>query len=60
MIWIVKFNAGILSSPCSNSIGFPWSSSNEYSKFNSLFKSVVLNPKAKCSAAIGYFESEVF
>ena len=53
----MKFNEGILSSPCLNSNNLPQSFSNEYSKFNKLCKSVVSNPKAKCFAAIGYVES---
>ena len=57
MICIVKFNAGILSSPCLNSINFPWSSIKEYSKLSKLCKSVVSNPKAECFAAIGSWES---
>ena len=55
MICIVKFNAGILSSHCLNSINFPWSSIKEYSKLSKLCKSVVSNPKAKCFAAIGFW-----
>ena len=54
---MVKFIAGILSSPVLNSINFPPSSNSEYSKFKRLCKSVVSNPNAKCLAAIGYFES---
>ena len=54
---MVKFNAGILSSPCVNSNNFPLSLINEYSKLSRLCKSVVSKPKAKCLAAIGYIES---
>ena len=54
---MVKFIAGILSSPVLNSINFPSSSNSKYSKFKRLCKSVVSNPNVKCLAAIGYFES---
>ena len=54
---MVKFIAGILSSPVLNSINFSSSSNSENSKFKRLCKSAVLNPNAKCLAAIGYFES---
>ena len=53
---MVKFNAGILSSPSANSSNFPLSVIKEYSKFNKLSKSVVSNAKAKCFAAVGNVE----
>ena len=49
---MVKFNAGILSSPSANSSNFPLTVIKEYSKFNKLCKSVVSNAKAKCFAAV--------
>ena len=54
---MVKFKAGTLSSPASNSNFLPLSSKRIYSKFKRLCKSVVSNPNAKCFAAIGYSES---
>ena len=57
VFYMGKLNAGILSSPCLNSNNFPWSLSNEYSKFNKSCKSVVSNPKATCFAAIRYTKS---
>ena len=54
---MVKFNAGTLFSSDLNSISLASSSNKEYSKFKRLCKSGVSNPKAKCFAAIGYFES---
>ena len=54
---MVKFNAGILSSPSANSSNVPLSAIKEYSKFNKLSKSAVSNAKAKCFAAVGNVES---
>ena len=57
MICMVKFIAGILSSPSANLSNSPLSVIKENSKFNKLFKSVVSNAKAKYFAAVGKAES---
>ena len=54
---MIKFKAGILSSPSANCSNFPLSVISEYSKFNKLCKSDVSKAKAKCFAAIGNAES---
>ena len=50
---MVRFIAGILSSPSANLSNSPLSVIKENSKFSKLFKSVVSNANAKCFAAIG-------
>ena len=54
---MVKFKAGILSSPVLHPINLPLPSTKEYSKFRLLYKWVVSNANANCLAAIGYCES---
>ena len=54
---MVKFIAGILSSPSANLSNSPLSVIKENSKFSRLFKSVVSNANAKCFAAVGKAES---
>ena len=57
MICMVKFIAGILSSPSANLSNSPLCVIKENSKFSRLFKSVVSNANAKCFAAVGKVES---
>ena len=54
---MVKFVAGILSSPSANLSNSPLSVIKENSKFSRLFKFVVSNANAKFFAAVGKAES---